>query len=92
MPAAQARIDLLTPVVKGWSTEQGRRTVSSTALQVFGGVGFVEETGAAQYYRDSRITTIYEGTTAIQANDLVGRKLAREKGAGRCDEDPCSPK
>ncbi|QRM18501.1 acyl-CoA dehydrogenase [Dechloromonas sp. TW-R-39-2] len=81
--AAQARIDLLTPVVKGWSTEQGVE-LSSTALQVFGGVGFVEETGAAQYYRDSRITTIYEGTTAIQANDLVGRKLAREKvpGAG----------
>ncbi len=80
---AKARIDLLTPVVKGWSTEQGVE-LSSTALQVFGGVGFVEETGAAQYYRDSRITTIYEGTTAIQANDLVGRKLAREKipGAG----------
>ena len=79
--AAQSRIDLLTPVVKGWSTEQGVE-LSSTALQVFGGVGFVEETGAAQYYRDSRITTIYEGTTAIQANDLVGRKLAREKVPG----------
>lgn len=79
--AAQARIDLLTPVVKGWSTEQGVE-LTSTALQVFGGVGFVEETGAAQYYRDSRITTIYEGTTAIQANDLVGRKLAREKVPG----------
>jgi alkylation response protein AidB-like acyl-CoA dehydrogenase len=79
--AAQARIDLLTPVVKGWSTEQGVE-LTSGALQVFGGVGFVEETGAAQYYRDSRITTIYEGTTAIQANDLVGRKLAREKVPG----------
>jgi alkylation response protein AidB-like acyl-CoA dehydrogenase len=79
--AAQARIDLLTPVVKGWSTEQGVE-LSSNALQVFGGVGFIEETGAAQYYRDSRITTIYEGTTAIQANDLVGRKLAREKVPG----------
>jgi hypothetical protein len=81
--AAKVRIDLLTPVVKGWSTEQGVE-LSSSALQVFGGVGFVEETGACQYYRDSRITTIYEGTTAIQANDLVGRKLAREKvpGAG----------
>ncbi|MCE1241311.1 MAG: acyl-CoA dehydrogenase C-terminal domain-containing protein [Azonexaceae bacterium] len=79
--AAQSRIDLLTPVVKGWSTEQGVE-LSSNALQVFGGVGFVEETGAAQYYRDSRITTIYEGTTAIQANDLVGRKLAREKVPG----------
>jgi alkylation response protein AidB-like acyl-CoA dehydrogenase len=79
--AAKVRIDLLTPVVKGWSTEQGVE-LSSSALQVFGGVGFVEETGAAQYYRDSRITTIYEGTTAIQANDLVGRKLAREKVPG----------
>ncbi|UCV08209.1 acyl-CoA dehydrogenase [Dechloromonas denitrificans] len=81
--AAQVRVDLLTPVVKGWSTEQGVE-LSSTGVQVFGGVGFIEETGAAQYYRDSRITTIYEGTTAIQANDLVGRKLAREKvpGAG----------
>lgn len=79
--AAQARVDLLTPVVKGWSTEQGVE-LTSTALQVFGGVGFVEETGAGQYYRDSRITTIYEGTTAIQANDLVGRKLAREKVPG----------
>jgi len=79
--AAQARIDLLTPVVKGWSTEQGVE-LTSNALQVFGGVGFVEETGAGQYYRDSRITTIYEGTTAIQANDLVGRKLAREKVPG----------
>jgi alkylation response protein AidB-like acyl-CoA dehydrogenase len=78
---AKARIDLLTPVVKGWSTEQGVE-LSSSALQVFGGVGFVEETGACQYYRDSRITTIYEGTTAIQANDLVGRKLAREKVPG----------
>ena len=66
---------------ESWSTEQGVE-LSSTALQVFGGVGFVEETGAAQYYRDSRITTIYEGTTAIQANDLVGRKLAREKVPG----------
>ncbi len=79
--AAQARIDLLTPVVKGWSTEQGVE-LTSTALQVFGGVGFIEETGACQYYRDSRITTIYEGTTAIQANDLVGRKLAREAVPG----------
>ena len=78
---AQARIDLLTPVVKGWSTEQGVE-LTSAALQVFGGVGFVEETGACQYYRDSRITTIYEGTTAIQANDLVGRKLAREDVPG----------
>ena len=68
-------------MVKGWSTEQGVE-LSSTALQVFGGVGFVEETGAAQYYRDSRITTIYEGTTAIQANDLVGRKAGARKVPG----------
>ena len=79
--AAQARIDLLTPVVKGWSTEQGVE-LSSVGVQVFGGVGFIEETGACQYYRDSRITTIYEGTTGIQANDLIGRKLAREKVPG----------
>ena len=79
--AAQARVDLLTPVVKGWSTEQGVE-LTSIGVQVFGGVGFIEETGACQYYRDSRITTIYEGTTGIQANDLIGRKLAREKVPG----------
>jgi hypothetical protein len=64
-----------------WSTEQGIE-LTSTGVQVFGGVGFIEETGACQYYRDARITTIYEGTTGIQANDLVGRKLAREKTPG----------
>jgi hypothetical protein len=79
--AAQSRVDLLTPVVKGWSTEQGVE-LSSVGVQVFGGVGFIEETGACQYYRDSRITTIYEGTTGIQANDLIGRKLAREAMPG----------
>jgi 3-(methylthio)propanoyl-CoA dehydrogenase len=79
--AAQARVDLLTPVVKGWSTEQGVE-LTSTGVQIFGGVGFIEETGACQYYRDSRITTIYEGTTGIQANDLIGRKLARETVPG----------
>ena len=79
--AAQSRVDLLTPVVKGWSTEQGVE-LSSVGVQVFGGVGFIEETGACQYYRDSRITTIYEGTTGIQANDLIGRKLARETVPG----------
>jgi hypothetical protein len=79
--AAQARVDLLTPVVKGWSTEQGVE-LSSIGVQVHGGVGFIEETGACQYYRDSRITTIYEGTTGIQANDLIGRKLAREAVPG----------
>jgi hypothetical protein len=77
---AQALGDLLTPVVKGWSTEQCIK-VASLGVQVHGGMGFVEETGAAQYLRDARITTIYEGTTGIQANDLIGRKVAFEKGA-----------
>ncbi|HET7596396.1 MAG TPA: acyl-CoA dehydrogenase, partial [Burkholderiales bacterium] len=76
----QALVDLLTPVVKGWCTEQAVE-IASLAIQVHGGVGFVEETGAAQYLRDARITTIYEGTTGIQANDLIGRKVALEKGA-----------
>jgi acyl-CoA dehydrogenase len=75
----QALFDLLTPVVKGWCTEQSIE-VASLGVQVHGGMGFVEETGAAQHLRDARITTIYEGTTGIQANDLVGRKLAAEKG------------
>jgi 3-(methylthio)propanoyl-CoA dehydrogenase len=77
---SQGLLDLLTPVVKGWCTEQGIE-VASTGIQVHGGMGFVEETGAAQYLRDARITTIYEGTTGIQANDLIGRKVAFEKGA-----------
>jgi len=76
----QAFVDLLIPVVKGWSTETGIE-VASLGVQVHGGMGFIEETGAAQHYRDARITTIYEGTTGIQANDLVGRKIAREGGA-----------
>ena len=76
----QAFADMMIPVVKGWSTETGIE-VASTGIQVHGGVGYVEETGAAQLLRDARITTIYEGTTAIQANDLVGRKMAREGGA-----------
>ena len=75
----QAVIDLLTPVVKGWCTEQGIE-IASLGVQVHGGMGFVEETGAAQHLRDARIATIYEGTTGIQANDLIGRKLAAEKG------------
>jgi hypothetical protein len=75
----QALVDLLIPVVKGWSTETAIE-VASTGIQVHGGMGFIEETGAAQYLRDARITTIYEGTTGIQANDLVGRKIARESG------------
>jgi alkylation response protein AidB-like acyl-CoA dehydrogenase len=76
----QAFVDLMIPVVKGWSTETGIE-VASLGVQVHGGMGFVEETGAAQYLRDARITTIYEGTTGIQAMDLVGRKIAREAGA-----------
>ena len=75
----QAMVDLLIPVVKGWSTEMGVE-VASLGIQVHGGMGFIEETGAAQHLRDARITTIYEGTTGIQANDLVGRKMGREEG------------
>jgi acyl-CoA dehydrogenase len=78
--AAQARGELLTPIVKGWCTEIGNE-VASLGVQVHGGMGFIEETGAAQYLRDVRITTIYEGTTGIQSNDLIGRKLARDRGA-----------
>ena len=77
---AQATADLLIPVVKGWGTEIAL-DVASTGVQVHGGMGFIEETGAAQFYRDARILTIYEGTTGIQANDLVGRKIARDGGA-----------
>lgn len=76
----QSMFDLLTPVVKGWCTELSIE-IASTGIQVHGGMGYVEETGAAQYLRDARITTIYEGTTAIQANDLIGRKIAYEKAA-----------
>ena len=76
----QAFVDLMIPVVKGWCTENSI-DVTSDGVQVHGGMGFIEETGAAQHFRDSRITTIYEGTTAIQANDLIGRKIARENGA-----------
>jgi alkylation response protein AidB-like acyl-CoA dehydrogenase len=76
----QAFVDLMIPVVKGWSTECSI-AVASTGIQVHGGMGFIEETGAAQHLRDARITTIYEGTTGIQANDLVGRKIVREAGA-----------
>jgi alkylation response protein AidB-like acyl-CoA dehydrogenase len=76
----QAFVDLMIPVVKGWCTETGI-DVASLGVQVHGGMGFIEETGAAQHLRDARITTIYEGTTGIQASDLVGRKIAREGGA-----------
>ena len=78
--ANAAFYDFMVPIVKGWSTELSI-DVASTGVQVHGGMGFIEETGAAQYYRDARILTIYEGTTAIQANDLVGRKTMRDGGA-----------
>ncbi|QNP59436.1 acyl-CoA dehydrogenase [Paenacidovorax monticola] len=84
-PDAQARKDnatfyeFMVPLVKGYSTEMSLE-VTSLGVQVHGGMGFIEETGAAQYYRDAKILTIYEGTTAIQANDLVGRKTARDGG------------
>jgi len=71
--------EFLVPLVKGYSTEMSLE-VTSLGVQVHGGMGFIEETGAAQYYRDAKILTIYEGTTAIQANDLVGRKTARDGG------------
>jgi acyl-CoA dehydrogenase len=76
----QGFVDLMIPVVKGWSTESSV-LVTSLGVQVHGGMGFIEETGAAQHWRDSRITPIYEGTTGIQAADLIGRKIARDGGA-----------
>src|SRR5689334_23887303 len=77
---AAARAALLTPIAKGYSTDIGNE-VAYLGVQVHGGMGFIEETGAAQHYRDARIITIYEGTTGIQANDLIGRKTARDGGA-----------
>ena len=71
--------EFMVPLVKGYSTEMSLE-VTSLGVQVHGGMGFIEETGAAQYYRDAKILTIYEGTTAIQANDLVGRKTSRDGG------------
>ena len=78
--ASQAIYEFLVPIVKGFSTEMSIE-VASLGVQVHGGMGFIEETGAAQHYRDARILTIYEGTTAIQANDLLGRKTVRDSGA-----------
>ena len=78
--AAQARIDLMTPVVKAWLSDSGCE-VASLGVQVHGGMGYIEETGAAQYYRDVRIACIYEGTNGIQALDLLTRKLLRDQGA-----------
>lgn len=72
--------EYLVPVIKGWATEMSEQ-VARDGVQVHGGMGFIEETGAAQHYRDAKILTIYEGTTAIQANDLVGRKTVRDGGA-----------
>ncbi|WP_279213982.1 acyl-CoA dehydrogenase [Delftia acidovorans] len=77
--ANAAFYEFMVPLVKGYSTEMSLE-VTSLGVQVHGGMGFIEETGAAQYYRDAKILTIYEGTTAIQANDLVGRKTARDGG------------
>ena len=76
---AQRRADLLIPIVKAWCTDLGVE-VASTGIQVHGGMGYIEETGAAQYLRDARIAPIYEGTNGIQANDLVSRKLGRDRG------------
>jgi alkylation response protein AidB-like acyl-CoA dehydrogenase len=76
----QAFAELMIPIVKGWCTETAQE-IAYTGVQVHGGMGYIEETGAAQHYRDARIITIYEGTTGIQANDLIGRKTARDAGA-----------
>ena len=80
----QALVDLMIPIVKAWSTDQGVR-VSSLGVQVHGGAGFIEQTGAAQFYRDARIFPIYEGTNGIQAIDLVGRKIQRDEGRAMHD-------
>jgi alkylation response protein AidB-like acyl-CoA dehydrogenase len=72
--------ELFVPILKGWASEEALR-VTSDGIQVYGGMGFIEETGAAQHYRDARIVPIYEGTTAAQANDLIGRKVLRDRGA-----------
>ena len=77
--AALQLAEFFVPILKGWASEENLR-VTSEAIQVHGGMGFVEETGIAQHYRDARIVPIYEGTTAIQANDLIGRKLLRNGG------------
>ena len=78
--ASLATYEYLVPIIKGWSTDMAQ-DVARDGVQVHGGMGFIEETGAAQHYRDAKILTIYEGTTAIQANDLVGRKTVRDGGA-----------
>jgi len=82
--AAQARVDFLTPVVKAWCTDMAQ-AVTYEAVQIHGGMGFIEETGVAQFYRDARILPIYEGTNGIQSNDLVFRKIMRDSGAALTD-------
>ncbi|MES1196423.1 MAG: acyl-CoA dehydrogenase C-terminal domain-containing protein, partial [Steroidobacter sp.] len=77
---ALSRAELLIPIVKGWCTEWANELIS-TGVQIHGGMGYIEETGIAQTMRDARIAAIYEGTTGIQANDLLGRKLGRDHGA-----------
>jgi alkylation response protein AidB-like acyl-CoA dehydrogenase len=81
---SKRREDLLIPIAKAWSTDMGVE-VASMGVQVHGGMGFIEETGAAQHLRDARIAPIYEGTNGIQAIDLVGRKLARDGGTAMAE-------
>ncbi len=81
--AAHKKVDLLTPIVKAWCTDMAN-TVAALGVQVHGGMGFIEETGAAQYVRDARILTIYEGTNGVQAQDLLVQKLHRDDGAAMC--------
>src|SRR3546814_14895877 len=83
---AQTRVDLLIPVVKAWCTDTAVE-ICSANVQVHGGMGFIEETGAAQHYRDARITPIYEGANGVQALDLVGRKVARDGGEALRSEE-----
>ena len=78
--ATLALAEFFVPILKGWATEDAV-ALTSDGIQVHGGMGFIEETGAAQHYRDARIMPIYEGTTAIQSNDLIGRKVIRDGGA-----------
>ena len=80
----QVRVDLLIPVLKAWCTELGVE-IASMGVQVHGGMGYIEETGACQFLRDARIAPIYEGTTGIQAADLIGRKIASDRGAGMAE-------
>ena len=83
---AQDRLEILTPLAKAHGTDLGSE-VASLGVQVHGGMGYIEETGAAQFFRDARITPIYEGTNGIQAADLVGRKLGLSNGARVRDAD-----